>query len=248
MVAPSIQGTSTANDDNYSDDGDRPQRKDEEDVAVSQHCVLSAALTASSLELSVQGQRMIVPPQREQPSSSAKAEEDDTDAEVEELIACDGVLEEPIAAHIAAEEEGDDDGHRADRRRGDRCSRPTEAWVLQKYGLPPRTPPLAIKEAVVSLLLDRLWRSIVVPRLACVSNAAARMLEQQQQPQPPPQHGQGDEGGAGMLPHEPRPPQHHPPLSPPRFAAGAGGAAAQALRSLGPGHGPSRARSAAPHH
>ena len=241
--APTAAGSDDDDDGgSLSDAGSSPLARPV--VPDSQHCVLSAALASDKLELGITGVRVT-------PSPCA-----DSAAADEEVIASHGSLIEPIAAHgacpatsagsasaVASAPPPEPLLRAAQRHR-------SEAWVLQKHGLPPRTPALAVAEIVLSGLVDRLWRSVVVPALSILPLVAAKTLIEGRR-----EEGVGADALQGLmlaagpqaLP-QPPPGQPHtplPPLSPPRFAAGAGGAAAAALRSLGPGQ--PRARSAAPH-
>lgn len=90
---------------------------------------------------------------------------------VEEVLAIDGLLDEPIAAHRHARA-----GHvvssesRAPDAEGD-----AEIRLANQLGLPPREPALAMRENVVSEIVDSCWRALM-PLLSALPRLVARAL------------------------------------------------------------------------
>lgn len=147
-------------------------------VSPSEHCTLPVALAASSLDLCAIG--VALSPQL--PSEAAVAA-----GVCEEVLAAHGTLRESIASHREWPRHdlfGLPNARRRDRSRGGKRS---EDWLSRRLGLPPRTPALSIIDGVVHALVQRLWRTVVAPRLAAVPFAVARaLLGLPQSPQSPP--------------------------------------------------------------
>ena len=124
-------------------------------VSTADHCVLRAALKASSVDISVVGSKVSA-----QPASADAA----ASGVCEELFAAHGVLSEPIATHHA-------------EARGVRPSRQqlSEGWCLRRLGLPPRAPAAAVAEGVIQQLLIRCWHAIM-PHLAAIPLLVAHRL------------------------------------------------------------------------
>ena len=187
--APSVGSEPTLQDTAAQLVGGGACRADESDgddepssgpVGTAEHCVLEAALGASSLDLSVVGVA-IAPRAADEAALAAGV--------AEEVFAAHGLLIEPIATDASAAAASADAGlaeggtetaaaaaaaAAAARSHGGRRRR-SEVWCHRRLGLPPRTPALAITENVLHALCERIWHSLV-PLLAPVTLAVARTL------------------------------------------------------------------------
>ena len=156
------------------DDDDRTDgRLSTSPVAIHEHCALPAALSALSLDLTVLGKR-IAPV-----AVTAEAEMAGT---CEEVFAAHGTCSEGLAAHrddtgdvttaLAAAGGAGTAADRGPRKRGVQ----SEEEVTSRLGLPPRSPRLAIPEGALQMVLARVWRERISPRLAGLCQLVAERL------------------------------------------------------------------------